>query len=336
MNEQLLILNNYESSNNELVGLRQRGDCFELETGERFTVAECTDFRLFEKFIRDVDISSVVEQRQSLGFNTHRVFGSCHNMFRFYPYEISNYYLKLGQFIDYMARKGQRVEFTAFVDATKAIPHSQVVHWNTIGEVLENKPNVMLELVNENNHPTGINRINTDAFSKLNNIICSRGSNGSQQDPVRPWWDYEVTHWNDAPEWQRKVGHNSMEYYHGAETIVASKKPIIANENTRPDKDNNIQHFEDGAAGATLLCAGACFHCDQGRDSVLFTGQNLEFARAWIKGVKSINLEARGKPYIHRRDLEEIDPITNKPTKFLRVYQKGFEERPDHMVFIRF
>ena len=151
-------------------------------------------------------------------------------------------------------------------------------------------------------------------------MVCSHGSNGSQAIPVRPAWDYEAAHFNDAFQWPRKVGHNAMGYTVGAEALPASGKPVIANENTRPDKDGNVNHFYDAAAGAALLCAGSCFHSASGKKSALFgQGPDRAFAEAWVAGAKSVPPACQDGAYKHRGDLEG----PNAGATGERIYQRG-------------
>lgn len=311
----------------QLPSLRVRGSYFELANGTRWTAIEATDFRLFRRYLDGEDITPVLKQRAELGFNLLRVLGTCHNMFRLYPAEHPTYYDKLKPFAQLLADHGLYLEWTAFADAREAMPllEHQLEHWAKVGAAFQGTTNVIVELVNENDHPTGINRIATDRFAPLPGLLTSHGSNGSQAEPVRPWWDYETFHTNDASEWWRKVGHNAMELSGESDYPHPSGKPILANENTRPDRDSNLNHFEDAAAGAALLAAGSCFHSDQGRESVLFTGNNLTSAQRWVKGARSVPLAAQGEPYRRRDDLLTPD--------LLRVYQRGSNDA--HIVRIR-
>jgi hypothetical protein len=92
--------------------------------------------------------------------------------------------------------------------------------------------------------------------------------------------------------------------------------PAGAGENTRfPDQDSSEEHAEDAAAGAALLCALACFHSEQGKQSRLFSdtvtnshgqscGPVFRHAVAWVRGAESVPLEFQRGRYIHRTDLE--------------------------------
>jgi hypothetical protein len=115
-----------------------------------------------------------------------------------------------------------------------------------------------------------------------------------------PVWDYGSYHSNGLDEWQRKCAHNAME-------DVAEKFhiPGTANENMRcPDDDDNALRFHDAAAGAALLCAGACFHSQAGKYSRPFDAMERPCAQAWCDGARSVPVEFQAGKYDHRIDLE--------------------------------
>jgi hypothetical protein len=292
-----------------------RGDRFALATGQRVTVIQCSDFQLYQRFLAGEDLAPVLTERRELGFNTLRVLGMCSGMFRLFPNEHPTYYDSLKPFADLCASHGLYVEFTVFADATVAMPSGvhQVAHWQAVGAAVQPLTNVSLEACNEADQT--INRLTSiQQLRPIPGVLCSHGSNGSQAVPVRPAWDYETFHTNDAPEFQRKVGHNAMELSHGAENLPASHVPILSNENTRPDRDGNWYHFYDAAAGAALLCAGSCFHSQSGKASVLFSGQDREFAAQWVAGARSVDLACQDGSYVRRDDL--LTPA------LLRVYEQ--------------
>jgi hypothetical protein len=76
----------------------------------------------------------------------------------------------------------------------------------------------------------------------------------------------------------------------------------------------------DSAAGAALLCAGACFHSVQGKVSGLFTGDTLEVAQAWTAGAQSVDLRWQSEPYQHR---DEVEIKRERRLGFLRCYTRG-------------
>lgn len=300
-----------------------RGSVFALENGERFTAIECSDFNLFGRYLSEgADaIRPVLEERSALGFNMLRVWSEYQGnatftaeIGRLVPSEWPDYGTRLDQFFTLCAAYGLYVELTVFTGTGIA------GHWETVGLVARQHTSVILELANEvGAHPS----INPANYQPIAGVLCSHGSNGSQATPVRPAWDYETFHTNDAFEWWRKGGHNGMELSAGAEGIEASHKPVLANENTRPDRDGNITHHEDAAAACALLIAGSCFHARSGKNSTLF-GQDRPFAEAFVRGAMSVNLGYQDGRYV-RED----------PGADLRVYSKVLPDGRRETVRIR-
>lgn len=306
------------------------GSVFKLETGERWTAIECSDFNLFGRYLTEGEdvVREVLKERADLGFNLLRVWSEYQGdatfeaeIGRLVPSEHGAFYSSLAAFCGLCSAYGLYVELTAFTGTGAGIQG----HWQRLGDTLRGVTNVIVELANEvNAHPS----INPANYQPIPGVICSHGSNGSQATPVRPAWGYEAAHFNDAFEWHRKVGHNSMEYSEGADQLPASHVPVIANENTRPDRDINTAHFYDAAAGAALLCAGSCFHSQTGKKSALF-GNGLDFVYALyhVAGAKSVPLEFQEGRYSH--------VIADETPADLRAYRKTLPDGRFHLVRIR-
>lgn len=302
----------------DLPRLRARGAFFELETGQRWTAIEASDFNLYARFLAGQNIEPILAQRASLGFNLLRVWTAydIRGVGRLIPAEHKNFYAKIPEFLQAAAKHGLRVEFTGYTGI------NDPDHWSQLVASVASSTNVILELVNELsenvNEPDDLGRIfDLNRFERPPPpILASHGSNGSQALAVRPWWGYEVYHSNVASDWARKVGHNAMEFADGTADWAGSHVPILANENTRgPDRFHSPQQAFDAAAGAALLAAGSCFHSVSGKTSELWGGLELELARAWAAGATSVPLACQDGPYVHRQDLE------GPPD--LRVYQRG-------------
>lgn len=302
------------------------GSVFRLDTGARFTAIECTDFNLLARYLNEgaAAIRPVLAERRNVGFNMLRVWTAFSGdavfeseIGRLVPAEHPELYDKLPAFCSLCAEHGMYVELTAFTGGPIA------GHWENLGRVLPAVTNVIVELVNENNAHRP--NIDTNAYQPLAGVVTSHGSNGSQAVPPRPPWDYETFHTNDAPEWWRKGGHNGMELSEGdAEgQIPPSHKPVIANENTRPDRDGNPNHQEDAAAAAALLIAGSCFHSASGKKSAPFGG-DVGFAQAFVRGARSVNLDFQDGRYLRE-----------EPGQFLRVYSKVLPDGRRESVRIR-
>lgn len=283
--------------------------------GQPITIIECSDFKLLKRYLDHEDIAPILQQRKALGFNCLRVFGMCKLMWDLNPAFVPDYYGILQRFVDAVNLAGLYVELTVFPDCSLVMPdkHDQLVHWARVCDVLRGRQ-VLVELQNEASEPP--NRIDANDFQKPFGVISSHGSNGSESTPVRPWWDYETFHTNDASEWWRKNSHNGMEFSEGTDGIPASHVPILANENTRfADKDSNLNHAFDAAAAGALLTSGSCYHSVSGKTSDVWSGLELAAADQWVKGARSVDLSQRVFPYEHPAELEGPDD--------LRVYRRG-------------
>lgn len=295
-----------------------RGQFLGLENGDHWTAIECSDFNLLNLFLDFENIEPVLKQRANCGFNLLRVWtlfdipgiGTC----------TSVDYDRIPTFVQLCANYGLRVEFTAYTGI------NDPTHWDKLCDAaLKCKPRPLLELVNELSENTG----EPDSEGRVFNLslfkqpaiplISAHGSNGSEKQPVTPHWSYAAFHTNDAPEWQRKVGHNAMEIWSG---------PTLTNENTRyPDRTNSPVWANDAPAGAALLCAGSCFHSVSGKSSSLWSAQEELLAMIWAQGADSVDLNCQGGAYRHAAELEG--------QTYLRVYQRVLNSGEAFTVYIR-
>jgi hypothetical protein len=108
------------------------------------------------------------------------------------------------------------------------------------------------------------------------------------------------------------------------EAAIGWRGPTLTNETSRyPDVgmwagaslERQQQLAFDSAAGAALLCAGACFHSVQGKTSEVWDANTLAVAEAWVAGARSVSLDCQAGGYQRRDDL-----LTDA---LLRVYQRG-------------
>ena len=288
-------------------------------SGGAFTAIECSDFRLYQRFLDGHDLGPVLSQRAVVGFNMVRVFGMYNgSLGRFVPRDYRDYYTDLAAFCALAARYGLYVEFVANADSRTVFTSAQdqSAHWVRLVDALTPLTNVLVEMTNEGDQT--INQMWADLPRPVQ-LFAAHGSNGSQALPIQPPWSYQTMHFNDAPEWPRKVGHNAMEIWSG---------PTLANENTRfPDKCSRPELAYDAAAGAALLCAGSCFHSVRGKTSDLWDGLELICAQEWVAGASSVPLLFQHGQYRHRQELETTD--------LLRVYSRRLADGREHVVTIR-
>lgn len=283
--------------------------------GQLWTAIESSDFSLFKRFL-DAErslVNAVLGQRQAVGFNMLRVWllnqsviGGRNGGFdgsRVHPADYPDFYEALRLFVNLCAQFDQVVELTVFTQTQTLMPNKddQQRHLDRTTDAVRGMGSVLLELVNEGDQHDNA----TADLRRPQGVFISRGSNGADAQPPQSPWDYELYHTNDLSEFQRKVGHNAMEH------ADASGRPCMSNENTRyPDHDSNIVHAYDAAMGAALLCAGSCYHSQAGKFSTLFAeGPELECARAWVAGARSVPLAFQRGAYRHRTEFEGSDCI---------------------------
>lgn len=291
--------------------------------GQPWTMIESSEFSLYKRYLDGEDIGPVLTERAALGFNTLRVWLLNTSVIPggLEPKHYPDFYARLGPFTDAMNAAGFVVEHTAFTQTQTLMPSKadQIAHWTAVQDAVRGKA-VLLELVNE--YDEHDNRTDQALLSmRPVGIVASSGSAGADNPPPTPVWDYVLYHSNGLDQWQRKVGHNAMEWgdtYH---------VPAASNENTRyPDQDSSEQHAFDAAAGAALLCGGACFHSNGGKLSQPFSDVERRCAAAWVAGAQSVPLAFQHGAYHHRNDLEGGTVI--------RAYDRTLADGRAHVVLI--
>jgi hypothetical protein len=296
---------------------------FGQEDGTRFHAIQCSDFSLYKRFLDGDDIGEILAQRAEVGFNMVRVWLLNTSVIPggLEPDEYLHFYDNLPEFLRVCAGYGLYVELTAFTQTQTLMPDNgdQVAHFYDTCNAIRDAPNVLLELVNEADQHDNATSAH---FARPEGIVASSGSNGADSAPPLPDWDYCLYHTNDLSEWQRKCPHNAMEW--GDVRGI----PCMSNENTRAiDRDGDLDHFYDAAAGSALLNAGACFHSQAGKISELWGGHELECARSWVAGAKSVPLEYQPGNYQRHDEMNGPDCI--------RAYSRTLPDGRSWLVKIR-
>lgn len=290
---------------------------------ERFTVICTSDFNCYNRWFSGEDIMPVLEQRQALGFNSQRVWtayaidkiGICD------PHR-PGFYQRIPEYMELVAGYGLYVEWTAFTGPYPFFPtqQSMIDHWNALDDALTDVTNLLdLEAINEYDNPPNAG-VPLDLLREPVNKIASHGSAVQDAEPKTPHWDV-AGYRSPGSEWWRKTSHNAMEW------ADLWHIPVWTNEFPRTDNDSNVNHWYDAAAAGVLLCAGAgCFHSPHGKDSTLFSGEELDCAKAFIAGAATVPLEFQDGVY------SRIDP---NPPGILRIYRRTLPDGRFHEVRIR-
>lgn len=293
-------------------------------TLQRFTVICTSDFNCYNRWFSDEDVRPVLEQRQNLGFNSQRVWtayripliGDCD------PHR-DGFYARIPEYMALAADYGLYVEWTAFTGPYVYFPNqaAMIAHWNSLDDALTGCTNLLdLESVNEWDNGPNLG-VPLMQLRRPVDKIASHGSGAQDSPPFLPAWDV-AGYRSPGSEWQRKVGHNAMEW---SDTLHI---PVWTNEYPRTDQDPNPDHWFDGAASSVLLCAGAgCFHSPSGKDSTLFEGQELVCASAFIHGALSVPLEFQDGAY------SRLEPPY--PPGVIRIYRRTLADGRFHEVQVR-
>ena len=244
---------------------------------DRFTAIEATDFNLLHRFLDGEAIEPILQQRANAGFNILRVFtayrigdGVAENSIgTLIPDQYADFYARIPAFLDALSRYRLYAELVGFTGPYQGVLDSaqaMVTHWERLCGAAQQRPNVLLELVNEyDNLP---NRgIPLDRLGSCPGVLTSHGSAIQDSLPLLPVWDYVTFHPGPglSGEWARRVGHETMEMANRLQV------PVIANETIRfPDHVASVTGAYDAAAGASLLVAGSAFHSVGGKRSRLW------------------------------------------------------------------
>lgn len=302
----------------------------------RWTGIQCSEFSLPKRYMEGEEIRPLLDERVGLGFNMMRLWLLNQSVVSgagypagIHPNQYSDFYEKVHKLTELLGSYGVVAEYTAFTSCDPLMPEKreQQKYWVSLQDAVRGLPNVLLELVNEYDWGQGQNSPDKSLWSmRPQGILASSGSSTADAPPPQPVWDYVLYHSNDTDQWQRKVGHNAMEW--GNEY----KCPAGSNENTRySDREQSTTKAYDAAAGAALLCAFSCYHSQAGKYSRLFDPVEKSTATAWVEGARSVPLEFQAGRYVHRSDLEDH---VNKSV--VRAYERVLPDGRAHLVLIRY
>lgn len=310
------------------VSLSIDGQFFRVN-GQPWTGIEHSEFSLPKRFLVGEEIRPLLDERAAVGFTMLRLWLLNQSVVGqvypegIHPAQYPDFYNKVRNLADLLASYGMVAEITAFTQPWLLMPEftDQRAHWQTLQDAVRGQSNVLLELINEYDHPDNRGLDPVLFTMPPRGTLGSSGSATADAPPPTPAWHYVCYHSNGLAEWQRKVGHNTMEW------ADQYRCPGSANENTRYlDDDASLTHAYDAAAGATLLCASACFHSNAGKFSRLFSPSEREAAESWVAGARSVPLEFQSGVYHHRTDLETAG--------ILRAYDRQLPDGRAHVVLI--
>lgn len=293
---------------------------------QRFTIIQTSNFNGLNRFRREGPqaMRPILEQRRDVGFNALRDWTAFSIPLIGVSPPTDDLYDAIPDYFGFASEYGFYIELTAFTGPYPYFPNEAAFlrHWDRLDRAVEGLTNLLdLEAVNEGDNGPNLG-VPLDKLKRPTNKLASHGSAVQDAPPMEPVWDV-AQHRPGSNEEQRKVGHNAM-----ADVADVYGVPAWCNETKRrPDNDSDLNHAYDAAAGAALLCAGSCFHSPGGKNATIWTGLELELAKAWTAGARSVPLEFQDGRYVHRTDLEN--------EQILRAYSRVLSDGREYVVRIR-
>lgn len=262
--------------------------------GVKYRPKACTDFLLIQKHATGQDITPILKQRQSLGFDMVRTLTMANNIAQFSPmtYDVQKI---VPEVLELCHQFGLRMEVEGFADVqliglTKT---EQMDHHILVTNIIRQMSNIdIYDLVNEYEK----NGIIPDDFPRPNLIISSKGSRVDNKPPKSPYWNFTTYHPRRDGEdyyfskWRADIGAQS-EVYNGVEGEPSIPCPVFPDEPRGFDETNDPNRRSNYPGYAyqigwlhSVFHNGAMFHSTDGINSNLFRPITLQCAKAFIKG----------------------------------------------------
>jgi hypothetical protein len=251
-----------------LLPLRVDGYYLATSDGARWFAKGMTEFLLYMRFLNGEDIRPVLAECQALGCNIVRVFGMV-TWGPLLPRDHPDYYDRIPAFLDLLAEYRLRCYWTVFCDTQIVMPNQneQWTHFHRVCQGLNQRPNAVLELVNEND--ANQNRVDLNAFTKPAGLLSCHGSHGGDVPPPLPAWDVSDMHATrsypkaiiDMQVLQLRDGEAG--WYPGTHGPIWHGEPQGFGE-VEGRRWNSPQRAAEMAGTARGTAAGVFYHCDDG------------------------------------------------------------------------
>lgn len=272
-----------------LTRLTAHREGFTNAAGQRVVIAGVSAFMHYERFLKGENIRPLLEQARELGANCVRVFGMAHyipvNAGRapFKPADYGDrYFDSIPDFCRLASEYSLYVYWSVFPDADLIQPGDKRAFLNRVVEKLQQAPNTIGELTNEQDAHS-FNAVDPTQVDRPAGVAFCSGSYGDIGGPQPHPWDlcdyhqprrYEPpTHIKDACV----VDHPN--YLAGS--------GILLGEPDRYGTGGNLNHDQArqsaGACRETAL--GMVYHTMQGRESQIYDDATMAQGRVFFKAL---------------------------------------------------
>jgi hypothetical protein len=268
--------------------LHLEGSQIVTDRGERWVMGFHTDFPLYKRYLDDVDIDPVCQQRFEAGSRGPRVTLAMKYLVDLDPRHYGDaLYTRLPEFAAYIRERwGWGMEVTQICDAQMFGAMDWQRHQRMSAEVLHGVPGVLAELVNE----FFKNGINPGEFQPVrsSDVLQSAGSTVDGIAFPCPSWDYNAFHPRRDWKWPFTIAATSNELmqYPGYAGALVHNEPIGADETPSTDRrSTDAASFEKMAVDCALWSSGGTFHSQAGLQSERWGPVQDACARAFFQGL---------------------------------------------------
>jgi hypothetical protein len=260
-------------------------------SGDRFMVGPynwtwkgSTDFRLAELVSRGVDIRPLLRDRRDTGANLVRVLSMKANNtgWEFNP-RGANHAVATRKLFEAVGEMGMYCEWVIFADTKRMMsnPAEQQDYYGYQSEIVRDYPHVLLELVNEDKHPT--QAINAQLFRRPEGIVSSHGSGLSDVQPVKPLWDYATYHSRRTGGLAKIISNYSPYVF---QDTFPTPCPYIPEETLKPEQ-YSFDTLVATRLGQHAACgAGGTFHHSAWNDPRFFNDEERSCAEAFFTALE--------------------------------------------------
>ncbi len=293
--------------------IHAQGPVFLRSDATRYLWNGASDFALFQRFQRGEDVDPILTQRIKAGFTLLRVFGMYEHGIAdasglpvFRAQDVPDYLSTLQRFVDKLAGRGLRVEFTVFADAQILMPAQadQQRHLDSVFAAIGDRWNVNFELANE----PFKNGVDVETLRVPAGVVYATGSydiDGKASIRVGTYFNVHTDRKIDWPRTARALAElfGKLTWANGVEW-QGTNAPVVGDEPTgfaeAKDGDRRSESADEAAwyAGITVMFgAGSTFHSDGGIRSQLWGPKQLAAANAWNWAMRWVPADAVFAPY---------------------------------------
>jgi hypothetical protein len=266
--------------------LRAQDDSLADAAGQRVVLGLSTDFQLFQRWLNDEQVDTIIDERIAAGSQGVRFFCTCDFLFKLDPRQHADFYGRLREFVRVLASKAQYAQVTCMADMGLGnLPSlDQQRHWAACCDALADEPNVLFaELGNE----TFKNGIDPTRFSRPARapLTCAGSFVDGMTEPAG-WGEVMSFHPRRDWKWWFTVAATAQELRQNTRKPVWIGEPIgAADHDERDRRASDPRLFEKLGLSIGGFAAGGVFHSDAGLTSARWTDRERECAEAFFRGM---------------------------------------------------